>query len=149
MIPEDHEVTLTEGATLRDLIDRLGVKVKDFMPYLFQKGIILSVNQPVREEFVKKLGEDLGFTYTTQTFEEKVASDVQKRQKPKEGTARAAVVTVMGHVDHGKTSILDYIRKTRVAAGEAGGITQHIGAYQVFVGDKKIEIGRASCRERV
>ncbi len=137
-MPITRTITVTEGISVKDLAEKLGVRGKDLIASLLMRGVFVTVNQSLDAELVKDVATQFGADTQVITFEDEMANEALENLMSDASVSeievtRPPVVTVMGHVDHGKTSLLDAIRETDVASGEAGGITQHIGAYKVRI----------------
>jgi translation initiation factor IF-2 len=128
--PVKREVQLPETITVGELAGKMAVKANEVIKAMMKMGVMATINQPIDQDTAQLVVEEFGHT-AVRMKESELEDQLQSAAGEVEALPRPPVVTIMGHVDHGKTSLLDYIRRTKVAAGEAGGITQHIGAYQV------------------
>ena len=129
-------IELQEGVNIKLLSERIGIPSSEIIQTLFNMGEIIHINQSLDKDFIELLANEYNFKYSIIDFEDQ--SDEVFKDLDKDLVVRPPVVTVMGHVDHGKTTLLDAIRQSNVVAGEAGGITQKIGAYQTFYNERKI-----------
>jgi translation initiation factor IF-2 len=136
--PISRDITISEGITVKELSEKLDVKASLVIKKLVDRNIFATINQTLDSKLATDLAREFGASTSTISFEEEARQDVETAQVDKDQMPRAPVVTIMGHVDHGKTSLLDAIRLAHVAEKEAGGITQHIGAYQVERNGRKI-----------
>src|SRR5437868_5224939 len=138
-LPITRTITITEGVSVKDLAEKLGVRAKEVIARLLSRGVFATINQTLDSALASDMSRQFGADTKVISFEQQTEQAVEEGMTAETDAARRPspppVVTIMGHVDHGKTSLLDAIRETNVAGGEAGGITQHIGAYKVKILD--------------
>jgi translation initiation factor IF-2 len=136
--PVDREITIAEGITVKELSEKLGIKANLVVKRLVERKIFATINQTLDVKLAEDLARDFGSSTNKVSYEEESTHEIQQAEIEDDRERRPPVVTIMGHVDHGKTSLLDAIRESHVAEHEAGGITQHIGAYHVEKNGRKI-----------
>lgn len=134
----NKEITISEGITVKELAEKMGIKANLVIRKLVDRKIFATINQHLDLKTAEDLARNFGAAANQMSFEEEASWDIELAESSGDQVTRAPVVTIMGHVDHGKTSLLDAIREADVAGGEAGGITQHIGAYQITSNGRKI-----------